>query len=92
MKTAIQGGRTVLSWIVEIHKSFLIAFVFVGELLSGIIGVIFFDWFDCCFGHRCLNNCNKVCLCVCKISTGEEESECMRMLGGSRDRGVRDSP
>jgi hypothetical protein len=42
MKTAIQGRHTVLSWIVEIHKSFSIAFVFVGKLLSDIIGVIFF--------------------------------------------------
>lgn len=92
MKTAIQGGHTVLSWIVEIHKSFLIAFVFVGELLSGIIGVIFFDWFDYYFVHRCFNNCNKVYLYVYKISIGEEESECMRILGGSRDRGVQDPP
>jgi hypothetical protein len=46
MTTAIQGGRTALSWIVEMHNSFAIAFVFVRELLSGIIGVIFCDWCD----------------------------------------------
>jgi hypothetical protein len=35
------GGYTVLGGIVEIHKPFSIAFVYSGELLSGLGGVIF---------------------------------------------------
>jgi hypothetical protein len=35
---------------------FLAASLFGGELLSGIIGMIFVDWFDQYCGHRCSNN------------------------------------
>ena len=47
---------------------------------------------DSYFGHSCYRNCNKVYLFVDTMSAGEEESECMRMLGGSRDREVRAHP
>jgi len=39
MEPAIQGGRTVLSRIVEIHKPFSIAFVFAGKIVILGIGV-----------------------------------------------------
>jgi hypothetical protein len=68
MKTAIQVGHTVPSWIFEIHKPFSITYVFVGELLSGIIGVIFFNRFDYYFGHRRFNNWNKVYLYASKTA------------------------